>query len=326
MERSASPAVTRSLKVSPVLLVVLVGAVGIAAVAAVAGRSSKGRAAPDEPGRVAFGLDLPPESRASSVGYLVRSARGEVLASGTTPVKQRGTPLSFEVLLPAGTRDTVTLFAQTSGSAGGTVLLGTHPFDVAAGRPSRVELGRLAVAPSGAAVAVSAVGALAGGTGTVAGSPKKAVADCRACELSSERGRCDPELLTATFGASAGSDAQSWGCATLPSAAAGACAALLHCLNTTDCAGGGAPVMGCYCGAGTTAVACLAGQGISGACAAQYQAAAVATPGGPSPGATIGELSQFIATWASNPKGPIGLADNIKHCAIEASCGGCGAL
>src|SRR4029079_11815941 len=101
---------------------------------------------------------------------------------------------------------------------------------------------------------------------------------------------------------------------------------LLHCLNVNDCEKRGLnPVMGCYCGA-PAAGPCLGGQGSNGVCIPQYQAAAAASPGGPSASASAAELSKFIAIAAADPTTPIGLADNIRKCAVDTPCDLCSAL
>jgi hypothetical protein len=118
-----------------------------------------------------------------------------------------------------------------------------------------------------------------------------------------------------------------WGCATLGTdAARAACVALLHCLNVNDCEKRGQnPVMGCYCGT-SPAGPCLGGEGINGACIAAYQAAASASAGGPAPGSSTAQLSRFIALAASDPSTPIGLADNVRKCAMDTPCDICSAL
>jgi hypothetical protein len=40
----------------------------------------------------------------------------------------------------------------------------------------------------------------------------------------------------------------------------------------------------------------------------------------------VAELSLFIATSHGDPTTPIGLADNIKQCALDGQCGACDSL
>jgi hypothetical protein len=277
------------------------------------------------PGRVGLSLALPAGSALSSVAYAVLSAGRVVIARGNIPVGDPSvTTLSQSLVLPAGKADTVT-FVGTSSAAGTrrTKFLGSKTFDVVPGQATEVAF----TAAASAATELAAAGV---GTPTDNLGAGESGLACQSCELSSGQGICDSPNITATSATNPQTGEQTgigWGCGTLPDAKAqAACGALLRCLNATDCGHKGEnPVTGCYCGAAAPD-ACIGGVGITGACIAEYQAAAAASPGGPAPGASGGQLSQFIATAAGDPTTPVGLADNIKHCAAETHCDACGAL
>lgn len=280
--------------------------------------------APDgPPGRVKLTLQLPPGSALAAVGYVVQSAANTVAARGTIPVTDPSvTSVSQELLLPSGRGQSVTFVGSVSGTtenggASRSVFLGRQPLDVPAG--GRAEVGFSAGTSSGGAShGVGLTGA------------KGDDESCQACQLASAVPLCDPPNLTATSSQDPRTGEQTgigWGCGTLQSPGArAACTALLHCLNVQDCEKGGRnPVMGCYCGS-ASATSCFAGQGIDGPCVAEYNAAAAASVGGPAAGATVSQLSRFIATAAADPTTAIGLADNVRKCAIDTPCEVCEAL
>lgn len=167
--------------------------------------------------------------------------------------------------------------------------------------------------------------------------PSATVAACQACQLASAAPNCVPTLLTATTRpdlSTGDAIAVGWGLDTLASAdARDAAAALLRCLNQNACARnstntapGSNPVLGCFCGAGVTPEDCIGGAGVHGPCLDQYRAAAVVSAGGPAATASLASASLFITMAAFDPSGPIGLADTIKQCAIDAPCPVCDGL
>jgi hypothetical protein len=302
-------------------IVSVLGAGVLIAIAVGATPSSRRRADLEAKENVRLSLTLPEGASARAVGYVVRSARNEPLASGSIAVVDVKAPLAVDVTLPAGAGETVTLIASPSLSDGkGTAYLAAEAFDVVAGGANVVDVGAQRFAPMPAAASASG-----SSSGVVAGSAA-AAPDCQTCERASEQGRCDPELLTATWNTDPnGRDQPSWGCDTLATAPQkSACAALLHCLASTHCAQGDSPVAGCFCGS-VSAVPCFSGAGIDGPCLPSYRAAAVASVGGPGVTATDAELSRFVATVASNPTTPVGLADNVNECSLAAHCDACGA-
>ncbi len=277
------------------------------------------------PGRVGLSLALPAGSALSSVAYAVLSADRVVIARGNIPVGDPSvTTLSQSLVLPAGKGDTVTFVGTSSaGVARRTTYLGSKTFNVIPGQAT--EVGFTPAAGAATDFAAAGVGTTTGSLGN--GDNGLA---CQSCELSSSQGICDSPNITATSATNPQTGEQTgigWGCGTLPDAKAqAACVALLRCFNATDCGHKGEnPVTGCYCGAAAPE-ACIGGGGITGACIVEYQAAAAASPGGPAPGASVGQISQFIATSAGDPTTPVGLANNIKHCAAETHCDACGAL
>jgi hypothetical protein len=277
------------------------------------------------PGRLSLSLALPAGSALSSVAYAVLSPGRVVIARGDIPVGDpRVTTLAQSLVLPAGKGDTVT-FVGTSGAGGTkrTTYLGSKTFDMVPGQATEVSFTPAASAATNfasAGVGTASSGVEFGDNGLA----------CQSCELSSPQGICESPNITATSSLDPKTGEQTgigWGCGTLPDATAqAACGALLHCLNATDCGHQGEnPVTGCYCGAAAPE-ACIGGVGITGRCIAEYQAAAAVSQGGPPTGAAVGQISQFIATAAGDPTTPIGLANNIKHCAAETHCDACGAL
>ena len=302
-------------------LVIVLGAGVLVAIAVGATPSSRKRTDVEEKERVRLSMTLPEAARARAVGYVVRSARNEPLASGSIAVADVKAPLAVEVALPTGAGETVTLIVSPSTSDGkGPGYLATESFDVVAGGANLVDVGAARFAPM--FTGASASGSALAGAGSAAAAP-----DCQTCELASDQGRCDPELLTATWNTDPhGRDHPSWGCDTLATAPQkAACVALLRCLASTHCAQGDSPVAGCFCGS-VSAVPCFSGAGIDGPCLPFYRTAASTSTGGPAVTATDAELSRFVATVASNPTTPVGLADNLNECALAAHCDACGAL
>jgi hypothetical protein len=170
--------------------------------------------------------------------------------------------------------------------------------------------------------------------GTFEASPEVSAA-CQACELGADPSvvpSCDPAFLSALkdqTGAPVG-----WGIDTLATDAEHAAgAALLHCVDVNDCAAnasntgsGDNAALGCFCGVGVAAVACIGGDGVHGACLLEYEAAATASPGGPAACASLAAFSAFVSTATSGYTGPIALVGNIKRCAVDAHCAVCGGL
>jgi hypothetical protein len=274
-------------------------------------------------GRVKPAITVPLEAGLTSVSYAVISAGQVVVARGSSPVdKQTGVAAPPAIAVPSGKRYTLSVVGNAEvGGVKRATYLGTTAFDVTSGRETPVSFTPTAGAAGESAGAVTAPG----GTATV----DNAIA-CQNCELSSGQGICSSANITATSNTDPQTGDQTgigWGCGTLvDSKAKSACLALLHCLNVNDCGRPGEnPVAGCYCGVAVPQE-CIGGQGINGACVAEYQAAALASPAGPSSGAGSGRISEFVATASSDPTTPIGLANNIKHCAMETHCDACQTL
>jgi hypothetical protein len=317
-------------------LAALVAAVAVVVVAVSFGaahlRSGRGDGPDVDGSEVSVKLRVPLPAGASfdSISYRVSSAAGALLAQGTVPVRNAAA-LSHVVALPVGEGETIALTGHPRGARpDGSVLFGAKTFDVMRGGPSD-----LVVEPS-----APPAGSAGGSTTTSAGAPVVAAANgaassddltaCQSCQRDSSAGICDPPNLTATSKTSGENGEQTaigWGCATLPSdAARTACVALLHCLDVNDCGEKGTnPVMACYCGHAAPD-ACIGGQGLTGACVPQYQAAASASADGPPPSSDVGTLSRFIATNAADPITAVGLADNVRHCTVATPCEICGAL
>jgi hypothetical protein len=283
-------------------------------------------AEPQGPGRVKLAITVPSGSDLTSVSYAVVSAGHIVVARGNVPVQQQAGIVSPPaIVLPTGKGYTLSVVGNaTVAGLKRATYLGSGAFDVASGHDTPVSFtpsAGLARAEGESAAAAVPAGA------TV---PVDNATACQSCELSSSQGICASENITATSNTDPQTGDQTgvgWGCGTLADPKArSACLALLHCLNVNGCGHPGEnPVTGCYCGA-APAENCMGGQGITGACITEYQAAASASPGGPASGAGGGQLSQFIATASGDPTTPVGLANNIKHCATETSCDACQTL
>jgi hypothetical protein len=283
-------------------------------------------AEPEGLGRVKLAIVVPSDAALTSVSYSVVSSGQIVVARGNAPVEKRtGIVAPPALVLPGGKGYTLSVVGNsTVGGVKRATYLGSGAFDVASGHDTPVSF-----APNAGVdrtTGESAAAALPVG----ATAPVDSATACQSCELSSSQGVCASENITATSNTDPQTGDQTgvgWGCGTLadPKARA-ACLALLHCLNVNGCGHPGEnPVAGCYCGA-APAEACIGGQGITGACITEYQAAAVASAGGPVSGAGGGQLSQFIATASGDPTTPVGLANNIKHCAMETNCDACQTL
>ncbi len=303
---------------------------GLALLAAVIGgihlatrRSHQMPAATDEHA-VTLALSLQEGSNLRSIRYLVRSAAGVPIAQGNWDLSNPNGPLSVEISLPPGKGNVVTFAGESDvGGRKSNWFLGSRTFDVVASEPTRVDLGTVwAGAPGGnnAGVLTAATGNNPPATSLSASAIGQS-ADCQTCELSAEKGKCDREFLSAQLQ----DDKPTWGCGTLmtPREQA-ACVALVHCLNQADCADGDNPFKGCYCGAASLAQ-CVAGENVSGPCVSQYEAAATAS-GGPAAGSSLGQYARFISEAGTNPRTPVGLANNIKECAIQAHCSSCESL
>jgi len=297
-------------------------------------RSKAGGADDGTKGVMTLNLALGPvEGRAAPgyVGYVVKSARGTVLATGSITVHDPKAPLTVDVPLAPAHENTVAVFTTTTEN--GKVhpwFLGTRTFDVVRGQPTHIDLGKVSVgSPAGAVAGPVANGSSSnegGGTTTATTSPltKQAATEsettCQACELATEEGRCDRDFLSARS-----EDPPSWGCGTLETPREqAACTALLHCLNVADCTQGGNPFVGCFCGTAPVE-ACAAGVNPSGDCIDKYREAAVAA-GGVTKDAPLADLARYLTTVGANPRTPIGLADNIKECAGIAHCDACNTL
>ena len=283
-------------------------------------------AGPQGLGRVKLAIKVPSDAELTSVSYAVVSAGQIVVARGNAPVeKQAGIVSPPAIVLPGGKGYRLSVVGNsTVGGVKRATYLGSGAFDVAAGHDTPVSFTPNAGVDRATGESAGAVVA----AGTTA--PVDNATACQSCELSSSQGICASENITATSNTDPKTGDQTgvgWGCGTLAEPKArSACLALLHCLNVNACAHPGEnPVTGCYCGA-APAESCMGGQGITGACIAEYQAAAIASPGGPAPGAGSGQLSQFIATATGDPTTAVGLANNIEHCARETNCGACQAL
>jgi hypothetical protein len=285
------------------------------------------------PGRVRLALNLPAGANLSAVSYVVQSSANTVLQRGTLPVEGPGVrTLSKEIVLPSGEGQTVTLVGTArSGSAARTVYLGRRTFEVVAGATKAVAVGASPATASSSAQAdrESPRGAPTALEAAASGPGRDTLA-CQSCELSSAQPICDPPNITATSSTNPATGEQTgvgWGCGTLGSGPArNACLALLRCIGASACGRRGEnPVMGCYCGTATPEL-CIGGEGVTGPCITEYQAAARVSPGAPAATATGGELSRFIATESSNPSTPVGLADNLAQCALDTECDACSAL
>lgn len=165
-----------------------------------------------------------------------------------------------------------------------------------------------------------------------AGALGAATAACEACELASSAAGCDPGLLSAATDPEG--NALGWGVDSLPTETARTTGrALLHCINEHACAAntdnngpGNNAALGCFCGSGVSVEDCVAAAGVHGPCIVEYEAAATATPTGPPACAPLATYASFIATVSSNWQSPIGIADNVVRCAVNAPCPICAGL
>jgi len=325
---------------SPSMVVLAVAALAAVligtALIAVGPRRASRVSSDGERGTAIVSLSLPPFQVPTLVDYAVRSSGDALLAEGSLGIVAPGAQLTRNLVLPSGKGHTVTFSAHPTGAqpvGTGAPPLAISTFDLVAGQTTQVRT-RVATYPgrpvTGATSLREAAAAIERAGPTETGAVSTGIDDilpsCQRCQLANSTGSCDPPFLTAISNTNAATGEQTgigWGCATLPTdAAQNTCVALLHCLNTHDCAHGANPVIGCYCGTAAPA-ACIGGSGIDGVCIDEYQAAATASPGGPSDTAAAAQLSRFIATVASDPSTGVGLADNIKQCAISARCGAC---
>ncbi|MES1209380.1 MAG: hypothetical protein ABUS79_25870 [Pseudomonadota bacterium] len=328
------PGKTRLIVVLAVLLAA--GTVG-AGFVAVANFSAGAVASGGEPVVVRFALALPDSHAEGPIDYVVESSDHVRLATGTLPVPASPSDrvLVREVAVPPGNGHTVTFTSRSPAAPGGTATLATRSFDVVAGKIAEVSLAaRSTPAPPSDHGSLSRAAELAAGdertrTGTSSLTVgANGARDCQSCQLASTVGSCDRPLLTATSNTNAATGEQTgigWGCGTLPSESAQrACTELIRCLGAHGCARGNNPVIGCFCGT-AAAAACIGGNGVDGVCIPEYRAAATASAGGPPATASVAQFARFIATAASDPTTAVGLADNIKQCAIAAGCGACDA-
>lgn len=301
-----------------VLIAVVIGGIHLAT-----RRGHPGAAAAEEHA-VTLALSLKDGSTLRSIRYLVKSEAGVPIAQGNWDVTNPKGPLSVEISLPPGKGNVVTFAGESeAGGRKSNWFLGSRTFDVVAGEPTRVDLGSVWAGASSAGAAAApppATGDNTSGAQPSAGAPGQS-ADCQTCELSAEKGKCDREFLSAQLQ----EDKPTWGCGTLMTPREQAtCVALLRCLNQADCADGDNPLKGCYCGAASLAL-CVAGQNVTGPCVPQYEAAATAA-GGPPSGSSTSQFARFISETGTNPRTPLGLANNIKECAIQAHCTACESL
>ncbi len=315
-------------------IVIAAGAVGALSFGALRFASKRNLAAGSDrgadQGAVTLALALQPGSTASFVGYVVKSSSGNVLTSGSIAVVDPKAALSADVALPPGKGHVVTVFSSTNDDGRRADWhIGTRTFDVVPGQNARLDFGRVTVGTPARAASgprrLDDATTAANGSGAATGALSKTLGDdaqssCQACEFAREQGKCDPDFLSAR------SDSPpSWGCGTLATPRERAsCAALLHCMNVADCAREGSPFLRCFCGA-SPLQACVAGQGVTGDCIAQY-ADAAESAGGPAKGAPMAELARYLALVGTNPRNPVGLADNIKECAVLAHCEACNGL
>ena len=177
-------------------------------------------------------------------------------------------------------------------------------------------------------------GAATGGVTGTGGAVSEAA--CGSCELASSDGNCDPGFL------SQDGSGVPFGCDSLPtSGQVTACKALLTCINTNNCstngngtAAGDNAVEGCYCGPSPeTSSACNGGTGIVGLCKTQFHNAAVADGAAGDPRAAglttasaEGAFASFISVASFDPTTAVGMADNIKDCAVHSACTVCNSL
>jgi hypothetical protein len=163
-----------------------------------------------------------------------------------------------------------------------------------------------------------------------ASAPAGSAGECKACELGSKHRACTAEYLTASRDGAGQPVAGTFGCETLSGAAAQqACDALLTCIKKNRCSTnangtepGDNPSVGCFCGK-TAPTTCLGGTDLNGPCVAAYKAAATASKGGPAAGAADSAFAAFIGEHAFDATTPIGLADDVAQCAIDAPCPAC---
>jgi hypothetical protein len=135
--------------------------------------------------------------------------------------------------------------------------------------------------------------------GTTCGPNCMLIGNCQVCEMTSPN--CDPSLLSPP-------GASGFGCDAFTGALQTNCQALLDCVRTTHCAIGDDPTP-CYCGVGVDPVACATGASPpSGVCLSQYNAAVVGGPSG------------TVATLFTDPRSPIGVADNLLSCDVDGAC------
>lgn len=288
--------------------------------------SPTSRRYPQEVGRAKIAITVPPDSGLSIVSFAIVSTEHIVVERGKAPVdKQTGIVSPPVITVPSGKGYTLSVVGHSEAGSRRSVYLGSGAFDVPAGQETAVSF----TPNAGVEHATGESAAAAVPSGATA--PVDNVTACQNCELSSDQGACVNENITATSRTDPKTGDQTgvgWGCGTLPEPKAqSACLTLLHCLNANGCntRSGENPVAECYCGAAAPEQ-CMGGEGITGACIAEYQAAARVSPGGPGPGAANGQLSVFIATASGDPTTPIGLADGIKLCATETQCDVCQAL
>ena len=310
----------------PAAVAALAAIIAIAAIAVAVRRPKAPERASGDEGTATLTVALAEGSTATSVGYVVKSPNGRPVAEGTMEVTGPNVPLSADVALPPGNGYTITFLSNTSASGrNATWFLGKRTIDVDVGRSTPVDLGTVSIGAAPPSGSVGSAATAAGGSSTTGGTAgdaggSQSAASCQSCELATEQGRCDPGFLSAVSG-----DPPSWGCGTLATPRErAACSDLLHCLNQNACARGTNPFLGCFCGAAEMQ-SCLSGSDISGPCIGQYEAAA-AIAGGPAVGSPPAELVRFLATVGANPRTPVGLADNIEECALQAHCDACNSL
>ena len=126
---------------------------------------------------------------------------------------------------------------------------------------------------------------------------------CQTCESTSAA--CDP-TLTSVPGAA------TFGCSGFPAGAAQtACLNLLACIRSNKCNNGDDPTP-CFCGA-LDSITCLSSNGsMTAACYTQYNTALSAL--------TVAGATSSVATLFGNPKSPIGVANNVVSCDVDAHC------
>jgi hypothetical protein len=128
---------------------------------------------------------------------------------------------------------------------------------------------------------------------------------CEACESKtySPSSQAGQSCNSASFSQTPGSV----GCAAFTGAMRSTCTALLACIRSTGCSAGDDPTP-CYCGSLTSTACFNNGAPSTAPCFAEYNAAQAADPTG------------TVFGLFSDPTSPIGAANNLVTCDVDASC------